>query len=71
MSAEKTKIILECQSASRFEDEEERSKISNVYCRCGSREFRVCWIPCADTGGYCKITCVVCKSDEILIDDHA
>lgn len=43
----------------------------NIKCDCGCEDFKVCWWDYPYAGGFCKIICIKCGKELILIDDYA
>jgi len=60
--------IDDCENNREITDEDLKP---NIFCECGSDNFKVCWWDYPFTGGFCKIECSNCEQQLILIDDFA
>lgn len=55
-----------------YDSQEERAKDTNVACmQCGQTLLLVNWIAAPFTGGYLKVTCPQCGTEQVLFDDYA
>ena len=53
------------------DDDPMKTAESNVECSCGSKAFKVNYLPYPFCGGYIKLTCIGCAASRILMDDFS